>query len=182
MGMMTDPGKAMIWRGPMAASAMTQMVESGDWGLLDVLVVDLPPGTGDIQLTLAQKIKPTGAVIVSTPQDLALIDARRAIAMFAEVGVPILGLIENMTTFVCPACGVATDIFGHGGARGGRGRGGHRLPRRGAARHRAAPRVRRRDAAGGGRRAARGGLRAHWRNRSRPGWVCRRPKETRRCR
>lgn len=117
MGMMTDPGKAIIWRGPMAASAMTQMVDSGDWGLLDVLVVDLPPGTGDIQLTLAQKIKPTGAVIVSTPQDLALIDARRAIAMFAEVGVPILGLVENMSSFVCPSCGVATDIFGHGGAK-----------------------------------------------------------------
>ena len=116
MGMMTDPAKAVIWRGPMAASAMTQMVEQGDWGVLDVLVVDLPPGTGDIQLTLAQKVKPTGAVIVSTPQDLALIDARRAIAMFGEVGVPVLGLVENMSTFVCPACGVATDIFGHGGA------------------------------------------------------------------
>ena len=116
MGMMTDPAKAVIWRGPMAASAMTQMVEQGDWGVLDVLVVDLPPGTGDIQLTLAQKVRPTGAVIVSTPQDLALIDARRAIAMFAEVGVPVLGLVENMSTFVCPACGVATDIFGHGGA------------------------------------------------------------------
>ena len=116
MGMMTDPAKAIIWRGPMAASAMTQMVEQGDWGMLDVLVIDLPPGTGDIQLTMAQKIKPTAAVIVSTPQDLALIDARRAMAMFAEVGVPVLGLVENMSTFVCPACGVATDIFGHGGA------------------------------------------------------------------
>ncbi len=117
MGMMTEPGKAVIWRGPMAASAMTQMIDSGDWGVLDVLVIDLPPGTGDIQLTMAQKVKPTGAVIVSTPQDLALIDARRAIAMFNEVGVPVLGLVENMSTFVCPACGVATDIFGHGGAR-----------------------------------------------------------------
>ena len=116
MGMMTDPGKAVIWRGPMAASAMTQMIDAGDWGLLDVLVVDLPPGTGDIQLTLAQKVKPTAAVIVSTPQDLALIDARRAIAMFAEVGVPVLGLIENMSGFLCPACGTATDIFGAGGA------------------------------------------------------------------
>ncbi len=117
MGMMTDPAKAVIWRGPMAASAMTQMVEQGDWGVLDVLVVDLPPGTGDIQLTLAQKLKPTGAVIVSTPQDLALIDARRAIAMFAEVGVPIVGMIENMASFVCPSCGDEHDIFGHGGAR-----------------------------------------------------------------
>jgi len=116
MGMMTDPTKAIIWRGPMAASAMTQMVEQTDWGVLDCLVIDLPPGTGDIQLTMAQKLKPTAAVIVSTPQDLALIDARRAIAMFGEVGVPVLGLVENMSTFVCPACGVATDIFGHGGA------------------------------------------------------------------
>ncbi len=117
MGMMTDPAKAIIWRGPMAASAMTQMVEQGDWGVLDVLVIDLPPGTGDIQLTMTQKLKPTAAVIVSTPQDLALIDARRAIAMFGEVGVPLLGLVENMSIFVCPACGVATDIFGHGGAK-----------------------------------------------------------------
>ncbi len=117
MGMMTDPAKAVIWRGPMAASAMTQMVEQGDWGVLDVLVIDLPPGTGDIQLTLSQKLKPTGAVIVSTPQDLALIDARRAIAMFGEVGVPVLGLVENMSSFVCPSCGDAHDIFGHGGAR-----------------------------------------------------------------
>ncbi len=117
MGMMTDPAKAVIWRGPMAASAMTQMAEQGDWGVLDVLVVDLPPGTGDIQLTLAQKLKPTGAVIVSTPQDLALIDARRAIAMFAEVGVPVIGMIENMASFVCPSCGDEHDIFGHGGAR-----------------------------------------------------------------
>ena len=116
MGMMTDPAKAIIWRGPMAASAMTQMVEQADWGVLDVLVIDLPPGTGDIQLTMAQKLKPTGAVIVSTPQDLALIDARRAMAMFAEVGVPVLGLVENMSSFACPACGVRTDIFGHGGA------------------------------------------------------------------
>jgi ATP-binding protein involved in chromosome partitioning len=116
MGMMTDPTKAIIWRGPMAASAMMQMVEQTDWGVLDVLVIDLPPGTGDIQLTMAQKLKPTGAVIVSTPQDLALIDARRAIAMFGEVGVPVIGLVENMSSFVCPACGVRTDIFGHGGA------------------------------------------------------------------
>ncbi|MBV8971619.1 MAG: Mrp/NBP35 family ATP-binding protein [Sphingomonadaceae bacterium] len=118
MGMMTDPGKAVIWRGPMASAAMTQMVEQGDWGLLDILVVDLPPGTGDIQLTLAQKLKPTGAVIVSTPQDLALVDARRAIAMFAEVDVPVVGVIENMANFVCPSCGDDIDIFGHGGARG----------------------------------------------------------------
>jgi len=116
IGMMMATDKAVIWRGPMAASAMMQMIEKADWGVLDVLVIDLPPGTGDIQLTMAQKLKPSGAVIVSTPQDLALIDARRAIAMFAEVGVPVIGLIENMSTFVCPHCGVATDIFGHGGA------------------------------------------------------------------
>jgi len=116
MGMMTDPEKAIIWRGPMASSAMLQMVEQADWGVLDCLVIDLPPGTGDIQLTLAQKLKPTGAVIVSTPQDLALIDARRAIAMFAQVHVPVLGIIENMSYFACPKCGERSDIFGHGGA------------------------------------------------------------------
>ena len=124
MGMMTDPAKAIIWRGPMAASAMTQMVEQADWGVLDVLVIDLPPGTGDIQLTMAQKIKPTAAIIVSTPQDLALIDARRAIAMFDEVGVPVLGLVENMSSFVCPKCGERSDIFGHGGAEAAAGAAG----------------------------------------------------------
>ena len=117
MGMMTDPEKAVIWRGPMASSAMLQMVEQADWGVLDCLVVDLPPGTGDIQLSLAQKLKPTAAVIVSTPQDLALIDARRAVAMFAQVGVPVAGVIENMSYFACPTCGERSDIFGHGGAR-----------------------------------------------------------------
>jgi ATP-binding protein involved in chromosome partitioning len=116
MGMMTDPNKAIVWRGPMASSAMTQMIEQANWGDLDVLVIDMPPGTGDIQLTLAQKIKPAGAIVVSTPQDLALIDAKRAIAMFAETNVPVLGIVENMSTFVCPACGTASEIFGHGGA------------------------------------------------------------------
>lgn len=116
IGMMMATDKAVIWRGPMAASAMMQMVEKADWGVLDVLIIDLPPGTGDIQLTMAQKLKPSGALIVSTPQDLALIDARRAIAMFNEVGVPVLGLVENMSTFVCPHCGERSDIFGHGGA------------------------------------------------------------------
>lgn len=117
MAMMTDPGKAIIWRGPMASSAMMQMVEQADWGVLDVLVIDLPPGTGDIQLTMAQKLKPDGAVIVSTPQDLSLIDARRAIAMFGQVGVPVLGIVENMSYFLCPKCGEQSDIFGHGGAQ-----------------------------------------------------------------
>jgi ATP-binding protein involved in chromosome partitioning len=116
MGMMTDPGKAIVWRGPMASSALVQMVENADWGALDALVIDLPPGTGDIQLTLAQKLKPDGAVIVSTPQDLALIDARRAIAMFAEVNVRVLGVVENMAGYACPHCGEVSDPFGHGGA------------------------------------------------------------------
>ena len=116
MGMMTDPNKAIVWRGPMASSALVQMVEQCDWGALDVLVIDLPPGTGDVQLTLAQKLKPDGAVIVSTPQDLALIDARRAVAMFAEVNVRVLGVVENMAGYCCPACGHVSDPFGHGGA------------------------------------------------------------------
>ena len=116
MGMMTDPNKAIVWRGPMASSALVQMVEQADWGVLDVLVIDMPPGTGDIQLTLAQKLKPDGAVIVSTPQDLALIDARRAVAMFAEVKVRVLGIVENMSGYQCPHCGEASDPFGHGGA------------------------------------------------------------------
>lgn len=116
MGMMTDPTKAIVWRGPMAASALVQMVEQADWGVLDVLIIDLPPGTGDIQLTMAQKLKPDGAVIVSTPQDLALIDARRAVAMFGEVKVPVLGIVENMSGYLCPHCGEASDPFGRGGA------------------------------------------------------------------
>jgi ATP-binding protein involved in chromosome partitioning len=116
MGMMTDPGKAIVWRGPMASSALVQMVEQCDWGALDVLVIDLPPGTGDVQLTLAQKLKPDGAVIVSTPQDLALIDARRAVAMFGEVNVRVLGVVENMAGYCCPNCGHVSDPFGHGGA------------------------------------------------------------------
>ena len=116
IGMMTDPDKAVVWRGPMAASAMTQMIDHADWGDLDILVIDLPPGTGDIQLTMAQKIKPDGAIIVSTPQDLALIDARKAISMFAQVDVAVLGLVENMSVFVCPQCGERSHIFGEGGA------------------------------------------------------------------
>lgn len=116
MGAMTDPDRAVVWRGPMASSAMMQMLTQTEWGPLDVLVVDLPPGTGDIQLTMAQKVPLAGAVIVSTPQDLALIDARKAVAMFGKVGVPILGMVENMSTFVCPSCGHESHIFGHGGA------------------------------------------------------------------
>ncbi len=116
IGNMTDPDKAVVWRGPMAASAMTQMIDHADWGTLDLLVIDLPPGTGDIQLTMAQKIKPDGAVIVSTPQDLALIDARKAISMFSQVDVQVLGLVENMSVFTCPHCGAASHIFGAHGA------------------------------------------------------------------
>ncbi len=116
IGAMTDPDRAVVWRGPMASSALMQMLTQTEWGALDVLVVDLPPGTGDIQLTMAQKVPLAGAVIVSTPQDLALIDAKKAVAMFGKVGVPILGMIENMSTFQCPNCGHASHIFGHGGA------------------------------------------------------------------
>jgi ATP-binding protein involved in chromosome partitioning len=116
IGFLVDSEAAMIWRGPMAVSALTQMIRDVEWGPLDVLVIDLPPGTGDIQLTLAQQTRLAGAVIVSTPQDLALADARRGVAMFQKVDVPILGLVENMSYFVCPHCGGRSDIFGHGGA------------------------------------------------------------------
>src|SRR5213080_385439 len=117
IGFLVEEDLAMIWRGPMVISAITQMLREVAWGELDILVVDLPPGTGDAQLTMAQQTPLTGAVIVSTPQDIALIDARRGIAMFQKVNVPILGLIENMSGFCCPACAKLTPIFGHGGAR-----------------------------------------------------------------
>lgn len=116
MGLMVDTETAMIWRGPMVMSAITQMLAEVDWGRLDVLVVDMPPGTGDAQLAIAQGTRLAGAVIVSTPQDLALIDARRGIAMFRKVDVPILGVIENMAHFLCPDCGSRHAIFGSGGA------------------------------------------------------------------
>lgn len=117
IGFLVDEDAAMIWRGPMVISAITQMLREVAWGELDVLVVDLPPGTGDAQLTMAQQTPLSGAVIVSTPQDLALIDARRGIAMFEKVSVPLLGIIENMSSFCCPNCGHVSPIFGHGGAR-----------------------------------------------------------------
>jgi len=107
----------MIWRGPMVMSALSQMLKDVAWGELDVLVVDMPPGTGDAQLTMAQQVPLAGAVIVSTPQDLALIDARKGLNMFTKVNVPVLGIVENMSTFLCPHCGKPSDIFGHGGAR-----------------------------------------------------------------
>jgi ATP-binding protein involved in chromosome partitioning len=107
----------MIWRGPMVMGALQQIMGQTNWGKLDVMVVDLPPGTGDAQLTLSQRVKVDGAVIVSTPQDIALIDARRGVAMFEKVGVKILGLVENMSFFACPHCGHESPVFGHGGAR-----------------------------------------------------------------
>ncbi len=117
IGFLVDEETPMIWRGPMVISAITQMLREVAWGELDVLVVDMPPGTGDAQLTMAQQVPLAGAVIVSTPQDLALLDARRGVAMFRKVAVPILGLVENMSYFTCPACGHRSDIFSHGGAR-----------------------------------------------------------------
>ena len=116
IGFLIEEETPMIWRGPMVISALTQMLREVEWGALDVMVVDMPPGTGDAQLTMAQQVPLKGAVIVSTPQDLALIDARRGIAMFKRVNVPVLGIIENMSYFVCPKCGERHDIFGHGGA------------------------------------------------------------------
>ncbi len=117
IGFLVAEDTAMVWRGPMVMSAIRQMLWDVAWGELDVLVVDMPPGTGDAQLTLAQQVPLKGVVIVSTPQDLALIDARRGIAMFKKVDVPTLGIIENMSYFQCPECGTRSDIFGHGGAR-----------------------------------------------------------------
>ncbi len=117
IGFLIEEETPMIWRGPMVMSALTQMLREVEWGTLDVMVVDMPPGTGDAQLTMAQQVPLRGAVIVSTPQDLALIDARRGIAMFRRVDVPVLGIVENMSYFVCPECGTRTDIFAHGGAR-----------------------------------------------------------------
>ena len=115
MGHLVEPGKALAWRGPMAGNALAQLVEA-DWGDTELLLVDLPPGTGDVQLTMLQRFKPVGAVIVSTPQDLALIDAARAIQLFEQADVPIIGMVENMAGYACPHCGEASDPFGQGGA------------------------------------------------------------------
>ncbi|MBZ9918759.1 MULTISPECIES: Mrp/NBP35 family ATP-binding protein [unclassified Mesorhizobium] len=117
MGFLVDEETPMIWRGPMVMSALTQMLREVEWGPLDVLVVDMPPGTGDAQLTMAQQVPLAGAVIVSTPQDLALIDARKGLNMFRKVDVPLLGIVENMSYFLAPDTGKRYDIFGHGGAR-----------------------------------------------------------------
>lgn len=117
IGFLVPEDTAMIWRGPMVMSALTQLLRDTEWGEADVMVIDMPPGTGDVQLTLAQQTPLAGAVIVSTPQDLALIDARKGLNMFAKVNVPVIGIVENMSYFVCTKCGERHEIFGHGGAR-----------------------------------------------------------------
>ena len=115
IGLMIEPDQAVVWRGPMLMGALQQMLSQVRWGRLDVLIVDLPPGTGDVQLTLCQKSKVTGAIVVSTPQDVALLDARRALSMFEKLSTPVLGLIENMSTYICPNCGHEAQLFGNGG-------------------------------------------------------------------
>ena len=117
IGFMVEEDTAMIWRGPMVMSALEQLMRDVNWGELDLLIVDMPPGTGDAQLTMAQRVPLAGSVIVSTPQDIALIDARKGLAMFRKVDIPVFGIVENMSHFICPSCGDRTDIFGHGGAR-----------------------------------------------------------------
>jgi ATP-binding protein involved in chromosome partitioning len=117
IGYIVNEDTPMIWRGPMVSSALEQMLRDVQWGELDVLVVDMPPGTGDAQLTLAQRVALSGAVIVSTPQDIALVDARKGLNMFRKVAVPVLGFVENMSFYLCPHCGERAEIFGHGGAR-----------------------------------------------------------------
>ena len=117
MGFLVPEDSPMIWRGPMVSSALQQMLRDVAWGELDILLVDMPPGTGDIQLTMSQQVPVAGAVIVSTPQDIALLDARKGLNMFRKVDVPVLGIIENMSLFICPNCGHETHIFSHGGAR-----------------------------------------------------------------
>jgi ATP-binding protein involved in chromosome partitioning len=122
IGLMLKEGEAVIWRGPMLQGALQQLMGQVAWGELDALIVDLPPGTGDVQLTLSQKYAITGAIVVSTPQDVALLDARKAIDMFVKTRVPVLGIIENMSSYICPNCGHEAHIFGHGGARAEAGR------------------------------------------------------------
>jgi ATP-binding protein involved in chromosome partitioning len=117
IGFLIDDDAPMVWRGPMVTSALEQLLRQTRWRDLDYLIVDMPPGTGDIQLTLAQKVPVTGAVIVTTPQDIALLDARKGLKMFEKVGVPIVGIIENMSTYVCPSCGHEEHVFGTGGGQ-----------------------------------------------------------------
>ena len=146
MGFLVEEETPMIWRGPMVISALTQMLREVDWGELDVLVVDMPPGTGDAQLTMAQQVPLAGAVIVSTPQDLALIDARKGLNMFRKVSVPVLGIVENMSYFIAPDTGRRYDIFGHGGARREADAPRRALPRRDTADHGHPRDIRRRHA------------------------------------
>ncbi|NBO20660.1 MAG: ATP-binding protein, partial [Rhodobacteraceae bacterium] len=115
IGLMLKEDEAVIWRGPMLMGALQQLLTQVAWGPLDVLIIDLPPGTGDVQLSLCQRTRLTGALVVSTPQDVALIDAKKALDMFAKMKVPVLGLVENMSTYICPNCGHEAHIFGHGG-------------------------------------------------------------------
>ncbi|CAN0076547.1 unnamed protein product [Chrysoparadoxa australica] len=115
IGLMTNEDQAVVWRGPMLMGALQQMMNQVQWGALDVLIVDLPPGTGDVQMTLSQKFQIDGAVVVSTPQDVALLDARKGIDMFNQLKVPILGMVENMSTHICSNCGHEEHVFGHGG-------------------------------------------------------------------
>lgn len=117
MGLMVAEDEAVVWRGPMLMGALQQMLSQVQWGTLDVMLVDLPPGTGDVQLTLSQKTEVAGAVVVSTPQDIALLDARKALNMFDKVGTPVVGMIENMSTYICPKCGNQEHLFGHGGCK-----------------------------------------------------------------
>jgi ATP-binding protein involved in chromosome partitioning len=117
IGFLVDEETPMIWRGPMVMGALEQMMGQVDWGPLDIMVVDMPPGTGDAQLTMAQRVALAGAVIVSTPQDIALLDARRGVKMFERTQVPVLGVVENMSFYCCPNCGHRAELFGHGGAR-----------------------------------------------------------------
>jgi len=117
LGLITDPDTPVIWRGPMVMKALDQFLTDVKWGTLDFMIIDLPPGTGDAQLTLTQKVPLTGAVVVTTPQDVALIDARKGLAMFRKVNVPVLGIIENMSYYICQHCGERTEIFGHGGGK-----------------------------------------------------------------
>ncbi len=117
LGLMANEDQAVVWRGPMLMGALQQMLTQVQWGALDVLLVDLPPGTGDVQMTLAQKAQVSGAIVVSTPQDVALLDARKGIDMFNQLKVPILGMIENMSTHICSACGHEEHVFGHGGVK-----------------------------------------------------------------
>ena len=122
IGFLVDEETPMIWRGPMVMGALEQMMGQVEWGALDIMIVDMPPGTGDAQLTMSQRVPLAGAVIVSTPQDVALLDARRGVRMFEKVNVPVLGLIENMSFFCCPNCNHRTELFGHGGAQREAGR------------------------------------------------------------